>query len=290
LASSCHRVYEKRIRRIFIATNVSLNFKKRLEAGEIVYGQTIGPGNDPLKTVKALKDFGFDFIIMENEHSLINKETVFEFIRASREMEIPIWLRPEENSAHFRCYLDAGVNGLMLPQVDTVEEAQYAVNQSYFPPIGHRGSGLGMSPYLLDGQNTTEMPLLEILEYINNNTFLFPQTETVKCISNLPDILGLEGITGTLVGTNDLILDIGSIPPKALREELATSDTVEDKLRQIARISRESGKAAGLGGFTPRAMAKWAKEGYQLFTLGYVIGGNVNILKPRIEEIKSIIG
>ncbi len=273
-----------------MATNVTLNFKKRLQAGEIVYGQTIGPGNDPQKTVKALKDFGFDFIIMESEHSLINKETVFEFIRASREMEIPIWLRPEENSAHFRCYLDAGVNGLMLPQVDTVEEALYAVNQSYFPPIGHRGAGIGMSPYLLDAQNPAEMPLLEIMAYVNNNTFLFPQTESVKCIGNLPRILGLEGITGTMVGTNDLIIDIGDIPPKALRGELAASEVVEDKLRQIVRICRETGKAAGIGGFAPKAMAKWAREGYQLFTLGYVIGGNVNNLQPRIEEIKSVIG
>ena len=273
-----------------MATNVALNFKKRLQAGEIVYGQTVGPGNDPIKTVKALKDFGFDFIIMESEHSLINKETVFEYIRASREMEIPIWLRPEENSAHFRCYLDAGVNGLMLPQVDTVEEARYAVNQSYFPPIGHRGAGIGMSPYLLDGQNPAEMPLREIMEYVNNNTFLFPQTESVKGVSNLPGILGLEGITGTMVGTNDLIIDIGGIPPKALRGELAASEVVEDKLRQIARICRETGKAAGIGGFAPKVMAKWAREGYQLFTLGYVIGGNVNNLRPLIEEIKSVIG
>jgi len=273
-----------------MATNIALNFKKRLQAGEIVYGQTIGPGNDPPKTVKALKDFGFDFIIIDTEHSLVNKETVFEYIRASREVEIPIWLRPEENSAHFRSYLDAGVNGLMLPQVDTVEEARYAVNQSYFPPIGHRGAGLGMSPYLLDEQSPAEMPLREMLDYINNNTFLFPQTESVKCLSHLPGILGLEGITGTMVGTNDLIIDIGDIPPRAMRGELAASEAVEDKLRQVARICRGTGKAAGIGGFAPKAMAKWAKEGYQLFTLGYVTGGNVAKLRSHIEELKSAIG
>ena len=65
---------------------------------------------------------------------------------------------------------------------------------------------------------------------------------------------------------------------------------MEDKLRQIVRICRETGKTAGIGGFAPKAMAKWAREGYQLFTLGYVIGGNVNNLQPRIEEIKSVIG
>ena len=150
-----------------MSLNATYNLKLKMQEGKIIFGQTIGPGNDPEKTVKALKDFGYDFIMMESEHSLLNKETIFEYIRASRKLDIPILLRPEEKTANFRCYLDAGVNGLMVPQVNTVEEALYAVNHSYFPPIGHRGSGIGMSPYLLDFQNLAEMPLLEITEYVN---------------------------------------------------------------------------------------------------------------------------
>jgi len=272
-----------------MALNVTYNFKKRLKAGEIVFGQTIGPGNDPEKTVQALKSFGFDFIMIDNEHSLVNKETIFEYIRASRKFELPILLRPEEKTANFRCYLDAGVNGLMVPQVNTVEEALYAVNQSYFPPIGHRGSGIGMSPYLLDFQNLAEMPLLEITEYVNNNVVFFPQTETLECISNLRHILSLDGVTGTIVGTNDLVLDIGNIPPKALRSELVASEVVEEKLREIARICRETGKVAGIGGPSPKGMAKWAKEGYQLLMLGHVIDGNLDNLRARIEEVKSLL-
>ena len=269
--------------------NVTYDFKKRLHAGEVVFGQTIGPGNDPEKTVRALKDFGFDFIMMESEHSLLNKETIFEYIRVSRKLDVPILLRPEEKTANFRCYLDAGVNGLMVPQVNTVEEALYAVNHSYFPPIGHRGSGIGMSPYLLDFQNPAEMPLLEITEYVNNNMVFFPQTETLECISNLHRILSLDGVTGTIVGPNDLVLDIGGIPPKALRSELVATDIVEEQLRQIAKICRETGKVAGIGGFAPKGLAKWAREGYQLFMLGYVIDGNVDNLRPRVEEMRALL-
>jgi 2-keto-3-deoxy-L-rhamnonate aldolase RhmA len=272
-----------------MALNATYNLKLNMQEGKIVFGQTIGPGNDPEKTVKALQDFGFDFIMMESEHSLLNKETIFEYIRVSRKLDMPILLRPEEKTGNFRCYLDAGVNGLMVPHVDTVEEALYAVNQSYFPPIGHRGSGIGMSPYLLDFQNPAEMPLLEITEYVNNNVVLFPQTETLECISNLRHILSLDGVTGTIVGANDLVLDIGNIPSKALRSELVATDIVEEKLRQIARICKETGKVAGIGGFAPKGLAKWAKEGYQLFMLGYVIDGNVDNLRPRIEEMKSLL-
>lgn len=270
--------------------NVTYKLKLKMQAGERVFGQTIGPGGDPEKTVRALKDFGFDFIMMENEHSLVDKETIFEYIRASRKMDIPILMRPEENFANFRCYLDAGVNGLMLPQVNTVEEAVRAVNQAYFPPIGHRGSGIGLSPYLLDFQNRDEVPLLTLIEYINNNTVVFPQTESLEGISNLPRILRQEGVTGTIVGANDLALGIGGIDPKALMSELTATDVMEEKLRQIVKICKDADKVAGIGGFAPKGLAKWAKEGYQLLMVGNVIDGNVDNLKVGIEEVKFLLG
>jgi 2-keto-3-deoxy-L-rhamnonate aldolase RhmA len=273
-----------------MALNVTYNFKKKLQAGELVFGQTIGPGNDPEKTVKALKDFGYDFIMMETEHSLVNKETVFEYVRASRKLEMPILMRPEDKDAYFRCYMDAGVNGLMLPGINTVEETIYAIDQCYFPPIGHRGSGIGMSPYLLDFQKLAEMPLSEITEYVNNNVVLFPMTESLQCISNLHRILSLDGITGTIVGANDLSLDIYGIPPKMLRSEIVATDVVAKKLRETAQICKKTGKVAGIGGAAPKGLAKWAKEGYQLFMLGYVIDGNVDNLRASIEEMKSLVG
>ncbi len=273
-----------------MALNVTLNFKKELQKGKIVFGQTIGPRNDPEKTVQALKDFGFDFIMMENEPSLVNKETIFEYIRVSRKLEMPILMRPEDKDGHFRSYMDAGVNGLMVPGVNNVEETIYSINQCYFPPIGHRGSGVGMSPYLMDSQNLAEMTVADICGYVNDNIALFPMAESLECISNLHRILALDGVTGTIVGTNDLVLDIYGTPPKMLRPETASAPIVEDRLREIGRICKKAGTVAGIGGFAPKGLAKWAKEGYQLFMLGYVIDNNYDKLKPGIDEMKSILG
>jgi 2-keto-3-deoxy-L-rhamnonate aldolase RhmA len=270
--------------------NVTSQFKLKMHSGEKVFGHTVGPGNDPVKTVKTSKDCGYDFIMIENEHSLVGKETVYEYIRASRRMAIPILMRPEENDSNFRCHLDGGVNGLMLPQVNTVEEVVSAVDRAYFPPIGQRGSGLGLSPHLLDSQSPAEVPFLELTDYVNNNTVLFPQTESLTCISNLPRILSLEGVTGTIVGSNDLALNIGGIQPKALMPEITASRPVEERLAQILAICQDAAKVAGIGGLPVSRLAEWAKRGYQLFMLGYVIDGNLEILRTRIEEMKSLIG
>ncbi len=273
--------------------NLTREFKERLNAGDRVFCALIGPGNDPDKTVVALKNFGFDFIMMENEHSLVNKESIYQFIRVCRELEMPILMRPEEKSDSFRSYLDGGINGMMLPQVETLEEAAYAVKLSYFPPLGHRGAGLGMSPYPLDGQNPAEMKLLEMLQYVNENTVLFPMTESLAGVSELPQVLKLEGVTGTIVGTHDFVIDIafrtGRIDPDSFRPELLNSEYVLDRVRKIAEICDEAGKVAGIGGYSPKGCVERSKEGYQLFTLGYVIDGNVEKLRPLIGEAKDLL-
>ena len=273
--------------------NIGRDFKERLKAGDRVFCASMGPGNDPDKTVAAIKELGYDFVMLDNEHSLLGKESIYRYIRACRENELPLIMRPEEKSDSFRCYLDGGVNGMMLPQVDTVEQAAYGVKSSYFPPVGHRGAGFGMSPYQLDGQKPAEMRLMEMFEYVNDNTLLFPMTESLEGINNLPQTIMLEGVTGTIVGGHDLTIDIifrtGQIDPNQFRPALTGNPYVLDRVKRIAEICKKAGKVAGIGGYSPKACVERAKEGYQLFTMGYVIDGNIDAIRPLIAEAKDLI-
>jgi 2-keto-3-deoxy-L-rhamnonate aldolase RhmA len=146
-----------------------------------------------------------------------------------------------------------------------------------------------MSKYALDFQSPAEIPCLTLTGYINNNTVVFCMTEGLENISNLHHILSLEGITGTIVGTFDLAWDIGGIDPKALMPEIINTALIEEKLKQIAKICKDAGKVAGIGGLRPKVMPKWAKEGYQLFILGSVRDGNVDSLRPLIEEASALV-
>ena len=274
--------------------NVTHKLKSKMQAGEKIFTAMTGPGNDPQKTVKALKDFGYDVVIVELEHALLNDETVYSYILAGKELGFPVWLRPEENFANYRRYLDSGINGLLLGQLQTLEQAVYAVNQSYFPTIGHRGTAIGMDPYLVDFQNFQDVPYLDLIEYINNNTVVFPMVESLASITNLSQILRLDGITGTLVGTNDLMVDVayavGDADRKALWAERLRTDFMAEKLRKVLKICRDTGKVAGIGGLPIEDTAEWAKEGYQLLLLGYTKDGNVDNLQPIIEKTKALIG
>jgi len=272
-----------------MAKNLTFNLKKRLKAGEKFFATLIGWGNEPEPTVKALKDYGFDMLVLDMEHSLIDKREVISYLRVAKEMGIPLLLRPEENYSHFRAYLDAGIEGLILPHVDTVEQAVYGLNQTFYPPLGHRGVGIGASPYLVDPSDLAKVPFLGLTEYLNDNTMLFPMSESLQNISNLRHILELEGVTGTWVGAYDLAFDMGAIDPKVLTPDATSSKAVASKLKEVARICKETGKAAGVGGFSPQGLARWAKEGYQLFSFGYVTDNNVVKVKPLIEEVRALI-
>lgn len=270
--------------------DIARDFKQELADGKKVFGPLIGPANDPEPTVAAIKEFGYDFFMVENEHSMVGKDAIYRFIGLARQYELPILMRPEENFANYRSYLDSGIQGLMLPQVDSIEQAVHAVNQSYFPPLGRRGAGIGMSPYLLDGMDPASDPLLDILDYINRNVMLFPQTESLSAVKNLAQVLRMEGIDGTIVGTNDLALDIGGITPGMLRADVNRQPRVEERLLEIVAVCRAAGKVAGMGGFPPSGYARWAKEGYQWFNLGYIRDNNIHKFKPVLQEARDLIG
>ncbi|MFW6056226.1 MAG: HpcH/HpaI aldolase family protein [Chloroflexota bacterium] len=270
--------------------NAGRDLKTKMASGEPVYAPIVAMGNDPFPTADTLKRAGADCIIVDREHSLVNPETVLDYVRAGKKLDIPILVRPEENRSDWRNHLDSGVSGLMLPLVDTVDQAALAVDRAYFPPLGHRGYGLGMSPFALDGLDPARTPHHDLTGYVNYNTILLPQTESLASVSNLRRILALDGIDGTVVGTFDLALDIGGIPREASRLDLTRSPAVEERLEEIARICAQMNKVAGIGGLSPEDMARWAKRGYRLFVIGTVTDGRVEGVLSTIEETKRLLG
>ena len=112
-------------------------------------------------------------------------------------------------------------------------------------------------------------------------------------MSNLAHILQLEGVTGTIVGTHDFVIDIcfrtERVDADNYRPDLLNNEYVLDRVRRIAQICTEAGKVAGIGGYNPKGCLERSKDGYQLFTLGYVIDGNVEKTRPLITEAKDLL-
>ena len=68
-----------------------------------------------------------------------------------------------------------------------------------------------------------------------------------------------------------------------------TSEAVEKRFTQIIEMCKEADKPAGMGALTPQGFMKWAKQGFRMFVLGYIIDNNAEIFRPRIEELKALL-
>ncbi len=134
------------------------------------------------------------------------------------------------------------------------------------------------------------VPHVEMTGYINNNTLLLPQTESLEGIGNLRRILALEGVPGTAVGTYDLALDIGGAEPGTSRLDMTRSPAVQARLAEIARICQEAGKVAAIGGVPPVDMAGWAAQGYGMFIFGTVTEGRLDSVDTALKETRRLIG
>lgn len=176
---------------------------------------------------------GFDFLLIDNEHGVMEQSTLADMVRASQCIGVPAVIRCTEQSYdHIQKALDFGANGIQLPLVNTAEDARRIVEMSNFPPAGRRGVA-----YL---PRAAAYGLIEDKEsykkLANETKIVCCQIETLEAVENLEAILSVEGIDVYFVGPGDLSSSMGVSASDSEFLKMA-----EKVIRKIAR----SGKTAG---------------------------------------------
>ena len=179
--------------------------KKKLINCEITIGSWITLGSTAITEIMAKA--GFDWLVIDLEHSTISIEMAGEMIRIIDLAGVTPLVRLTSNDPDQikRC-LDAGAHGIIVPMVNSSLEAKNAVSAMHYPPKGNRGVGLGRAQGY--GANFSQ--------YINwqkDSSVLIVQIENKKAIDNLIDILKVPGVDGVLIGPYDLSCSLG-IPGK----------------------------------------------------------------------------
>jgi 2-keto-3-deoxy-L-rhamnonate aldolase RhmA len=148
---------------------------------------------------------GFDFAVIDLEHSLIGPESAYRLIGTALHTGVsPIVRVPGLAGGLVQRVLDAGAAGIMVPHVDTVEQARAAVAAVRFPPRGSRGvgaTGRAGAWGAVDRQ--------EYLRYGNDDVVLIAQIESAEGVRNAAAIAALDGVDALLVGAADLSVSEG---------------------------------------------------------------------------------
>ena len=149
--------------------------------------------------IEIFKKDVLDFLILDLEHGSFSIETVENLIRTARGYELPVIVRAADTLYHLLSpCLDAGAMGVLVPRVESEDQARATVDSVRFPPQGRKGFG-GFSLVREWGG----------VEQFNSHIVVLLQIESQRGIDNLEEILAVEGISGIMVGPSDLSIDLG---------------------------------------------------------------------------------
>jgi 2-keto-3-deoxy-L-rhamnonate aldolase RhmA len=226
------------------------------------------------ESVEIAAGAGFDFVVIDLEHSMLSMSDAYRHIvvAAGRGM-VPLVRIPSHDHGIVQRVLDAGAGGVLVPHVDTVEQAEAVVRMVRFPGAGTRGSG-GTSRAGGWGLGSRE----EYLRFGNERALCIPQLESEEALRNASGILAVKGVDAVLIGAADLALSMG-----VQAGEPAHADLVRSGLKAAQAAGRPCGAAVGSATAAADAIARG---------FGFVVAGNDTTLLARaattlVEQIRD---
>ena len=248
--------------------------RKRILAGECVYGTMIRQARDPGAPV-IYGAAGYDFSFIDMEHGNYSMETVADLIRGAKSAGIAPVIRVPHLETHFISrVLDAGAEGIMVPMTSTREQAEAIVRYSKYTPIGQRGYGTqtGQTDY-------KPLKAAEFMKEANEHTLIIAQIETREAIENIDAILGVEGIDVGLIGPNDLSISLG-IPDQIGSEILIKA------IDKVVETGKKRKKATGIHIGNVEAIKKWRSKGMTVLAYSTDVSFQYNASKISLEDLK----
>ncbi|MEV9594172.1 aldolase/citrate lyase family protein [Aliarcobacter butzleri] len=154
-------------------------------------------------SVEVMALAGFEWLVIDIEHTSINLETTENLIRTIQLHKMKALVRVSKNEeVIIKKVLDMGADGIIVPMICTKDDAVRAVNYAKYPPLGKRGVGL----YRASGYGTK---FEEYKKWVNEELVIIAQIEHIDAVNNIDNILQVDGIDGTIVGPYDLSGSMG---------------------------------------------------------------------------------
>lgn len=225
------------------------SIKEKLKNRKLTIGSWITLGHTSVAEI--MLRAGFDWLTIDMEHSAITLSEAQQLIQVIDLGGCTPLVRVGENSPSLiKRVMDAGAHGVIVPMVNSREEAAAAVAAVKYPPLGTRGVGLGRAQgYGVDFE--------EYKEWMAKESVVIVQVEHIRAVEHLDEILSVDGVDGFLVGPYDLSGSLG-IPGELEHPEMKRA------LERVQEIALRKKMSAGFHVITPdpRLIAAKVKEGF----------------------------
>lgn len=247
------------------------SLRKKLHNNEVTIGSWITLGHPAIPEI--MSHANFDWLVVDIEHTIIDLPMVQNLISITQSRDMLALVRVSKNEeVVIKRVLDAGADGVIVPMINSQEEAERAVKYAKYPPYGTRGVGLARAQgygYQFDDYLRKSSELIVIA-----------QIEHYHGINNLESILSVEGIDGSLIGPYDLSSSLGK--PGDFGD-----DEVAEKLETYKSICNSLNRPMGYHMVSSLSsdVKQKIKEGYTFIAFGtdfYFLGDRA------IEEMNKL--
>jgi 4-hydroxy-2-oxoheptanedioate aldolase len=242
--------------------------KEKLARGEPTFGTWLSLGD--LYATRVIARLGFDWLTLDIEHSAIDWSQATMIFGAIADAGcVPLGRVPEGSHHYIKRVLDAGAWGIVVPMVDTVEQARTAIAAAKYPPVGNRSVGGGMH-----SMNFAAVAG-EYYEQANDQILVVLMTESPQGVDNAEAIYSLPGVDAIFIGPNDLRFQMrapdGTFPTPAEHEAM---------VQRVIAAGKKVGTPTGLHAMDAAGALARVEQGMQFMA----IGSELRFMTQRAQE------
>ncbi|HYV37089.1 MAG TPA: aldolase/citrate lyase family protein [Gemmataceae bacterium] len=245
--------------------------KHALKAGKPAIGTWLSLAS--ITAARFMARSGLDWLTVDIEHSLCDWETAAHIFASVADAGCVALARvPANRHDHIKRVLDNGAHGVVVPMVNTREEAEYAVSAMLYPPRGDRS--VGGSVHALNFAATPNVYYAKA----NDELLVILQCEHIKAVEDADAIFSVPGIDAIFVGPNDLAASMRSKEGKP-----ASAEATNQALKHILATCKKHGVAPGYHCMNPDEALLRLEEGWQFLAIGselkFMMNGTAEVLK-----------
>lgn len=247
--------------------------KSALKNGQPQVGTWLSFGD--LLATRLMARMGFPWLTVDMEHSPIDWSQAASLFGAIADAGcVPLARVPRGDHDLIKRVLDGGAYGIVVPMVDTVEQAREAIAAAKYPPVGTRS--LGGTFHALNFEATAG----DYFKHANDEILVVLQTESPTGVENAEEIYSLPGVDAIFVGPNDLSAQMRSadgIDPSPAEHEAM--------LQRVLQIGKKVGTPVGLHVQTPEQVKQRIAEGWQFIAMG----SELRMMVSKAQEMVAAI-
>ena len=246
-------------------------FRQRLQAGEVLLSTLVSLPCPAISEL--LSKLDFDWLFIDAEHGSFGTLDMQRMLQATID-QFPCLIRVASNDVvAIKQALDIGACGIIVPQINSAEEAQAAVRAAKYPTYGNRGVGLARA-------HEYGLSFTDYLSHANDDTCVVIQAETPSAIAEIEKIVAIEDVDAILIGPYDLSANLGHTGEIDHPEVVAA-------INKVVTACKQANVKLGYFGVNAQAVLPYKEKGFTLLTVGVDSLLILNGAQQLLKEMKS---